>query len=156
MTEGEKARLVAWNREMREVHDRLRHALRVTRKSVAEGHASEAATRDLLLFCHGFCTALTKHHEGEDRELFPAIAAAHPHLRETLRYLEQDHSMIAHLLGGLQQAVDHGSSPADLDRHLEGIAAIMESHFGYEERQLLTVLETLDLEADVHTVFGPL
>lgn len=141
---------------MREVHDRLREALRVTREAVAEGDPAGAATRDLLLFCHGFCTALGAHHEGEDRELFPAIAAAHPHLRETLRRLEQDHSMIAHLLGGLQQAVDHRAGPIELDRHLEGIAAIMESHFGYEERQLLTVLETLDLQAEVRSVFGPL
>ncbi|WP_240195543.1 hemerythrin domain-containing protein [Nocardioides faecalis] len=142
MTEGEKTRLVAWSREMRGVHDRLREALRVTREAVAQGDPAETATRDLLLFCHGFCTALTRHHEGEDRELFPAIAAAHPHLRETLRYLEQDHLMIAHLLGGLQEAVEQSVSPAELDRHLEGIAAIMESHFGYEERQLLTVLAT--------------
>ena len=141
---------------MRGVHDRLRNALRVTREAVAEGDAATTATRDLLLFCHGFCTALTKHHEGEDRELFPAIAAAFPHLRETLRYLQQDHSMIAHLLGGLQNAVEHRASPAELDRHLEGVAAIMESHFGYEERQLLTVLDTLDLHAEVRAVFGPL
>ncbi len=141
---------------MRGVHDRLREALRVTREAVAEGDAAVSATRDLLLFCHGFCTALTQHHEGEDRELFPAIAAAHPNLRETLRHLEQDHSMIAHLLGGLQQSVDHRAGPAELDRHLEGIAALMESHFRYEERQLLTVLETLDLQAEVSSVFGPL
>jgi DNA-binding transcriptional MerR regulator len=32
------------------------------------------------------------HHEGEDRELFPAVASAHPELRGTLRNLEQDHS----------------------------------------------------------------
>jgi len=88
--------------------------------------------------------------------LFPAVAAAYPHLRETLRYPQQDHSMIAHLLGGLQQAVDHCAGPAELDRHLDGIAAIMESHFGYEERQLLTVLDTLDLQAEVRSVFGPL
>lgn len=141
---------------MRRVHDRLREALRATRAAAADGDSAETATRDLLLFCHGFCTALTKHHEGEDRGLFPVIAAAHPHLRETLHYLEQDHSMIGHLLGGFQQAVEQRASPPELDRHLEGIAAIMESHFAYEERQLLTVLDTLDLHAEVHTVLGPL
>ncbi len=96
------------------------------------------------------------HHEGEDRELFPAIAAEHPELRDTLRKLEQDHSMIGHLLGGLQAAVDSAASPDELARHLEGIAAIMESHFRYEERQLLTVLETLALDADPARVLGPL
>ncbi|WP_235585452.1 hemerythrin domain-containing protein [Serinicoccus chungangensis] len=116
----------------------------------------EPATRDLLLFSHGFCTALTAHHVGEDRELFPAVAAAHPHLRDTLRSLEQDHSMIAHLLGALQTAVDQRAGASELDRHLEGVAAVMESHLRYEERQLLPVLETLRLDAEVSTVLGPL
>jgi hemerythrin-like domain-containing protein len=154
--EGEKARLVAWSHELRAVHERLRDALSVTRAALDDGDVAEPATRDLLLFCHGFCTALTGHHESEDRELFPAIAAEHPALRETLRYLEQDHSMIAYLLAGLQAAVERPASPAELNQHLEGIAAIMESHFRYEERQLLTVLETLALTADPHEVLGPL
>lgn len=161
MTEGdnlapERARMTAWAREMRQVHDRLRRALEVTRDAVHDGIAAEAATRDLLLFCRGFCEALTLHHTGEDRTLFPAVVAAHPELSEVIGRLEQDHSMINHLLGGLRAAVTSGAPPADLDRHLEGLAAIMESHFRYEERQLLGVLETLDLTADVAQAYGPL
>lgn len=156
MTEGETTRLIAWSHELRAVHDRLRDALQVTRTALQDPAPAEAGVRDLLLFCHGFCAALTGHHRGEDRELFPAIAAAHPDLRPTLRYLQQDHSMIAHLLSGLQAAVDRSAPPAELDRHLEGVAAIMESHFRYEERQLLTVLDTLSLDADQFTVLGPL
>ncbi len=64
--------------------------------------------------------------------------------------------MIAHLLAGLQAAVARGASSAELDRHLEGVAAIMESHFRYEERRLLAVLETLALDADPRAVLGPL
>ncbi len=156
MSEGEKTRLLAWSRELRGVHDRLREALSVTRRALTDGEPVEPATRDLLLFCHGFCTALTAHHEGEDRRLFPAIAEQRPELRDTLHHLRQDHSMIAHLVAGLQAAVTRAAPPPELDRHLEGVAAIMESHFRYEERQLLTVLETLALEADPHTVLGPL
>lgn len=141
---------------MRAVHDRLREALRLTRTALAEGTAAEPATRELLLFCHGFCTALDGHHQAEDRHLFPAIAEQYPHLRDTLRYLTQDHSMIAHLISGLNESVARASSPGELDRHLEGIAAIMESHFRYEERELLTVLETLELEASATEVLGPL
>src|SRR5699024_10321469 len=126
------------------------------RQAVAAGTPAEAASRDLLLFCHGFCAALTGHHEGEDRQLFPAIAAAHPELADTLRYLQQDHSMINHLVAGLQEAVAREAPAPELERHLEGIGAIMESHFGYEERQLLTVLETLELQADPAQVLGPL
>ncbi len=156
MTEGEKARLIAWNHELRTVHGRLREALRLTRTALASGAPAQPAQRDLLLFCHGFCTALTGHHEGEDRELFPAIAAAHPELREVLRNLQQDHSMIAHLLGALQTAIAREAPPDELDRHLEGVAAIMESHFRYEERSLGVVLEALELDADPGQVFGPL
>lgn len=156
MTEGDKDRLIAWNHEMRAVHERLREALRLTRIALAGGASTEPAQRDLLLFCHGFCTALTGHHEGEDRELFPAIAAAHPELRDVLRKLQQDHSMIAYLLGALQAAVDRTAPSDELDRHLEGVAAIMESHFRYEERSLGVVLEALELNADPGQVFGPL
>lgn len=156
MTEGDKDRLIAWNHEMRAVHERLREALRLTRIALAGGASTEPAQRDLLLFCHGFCTALTGHHEGEDRELFPAIAAAHPELRDVLRKLQQDHSMIAYLLGALQAAVDRTAPSDELDRHLEGVAAIMESHFRYEERSLGVALEALELNADPGQVFGPL
>jgi hemerythrin-like domain-containing protein len=138
------------------VHHRLREALSVTRGSLADGTPGQAATRDLLLYCHGFCTALDGHHQGEDRTLFPAIAAAHPQLRPVLRSLEQDHSMIAHLIGGLRAAVDRAAPPEELDQHLEGIAAIMENHFRYEERQLLTVLETLELTAVPREALGPI
>ncbi|MBY8874573.1 hemerythrin domain-containing protein [Micromonospora sp. PLK6-60] len=156
MSEGEQTRLVAWSRELQAVHVRLREALTVTRQALAAGEPAQPATRDLLLFCHGFCAALTAHHEGEDRDLFPAIAGRHPELREALRYLRQDHSMIAHLLAGLQAAVARSAPPEELARHLEGVAAIMESHFRYEERQLRTVLATLALDADPAVVLGPL
>src|SRR5690606_29547870 len=96
------------------------------------------------------------HHHGEDRTLFPAIADAHPQLAPVLRSLEQDHSMIGHLLRGLEQALEGPADADELLRHLEGIGAIMENHFRYEERALLTVLEELELEADAREVLGPL
>jgi hypothetical protein len=64
--------------------------------------------------------------------------------------------MIAHLLSGLQTALARAAPPDELDQHLEGVAAIMESHFRYEERKLLTLLETLALDANPETVLGPL
>ena len=62
--------------------------------------------------------------------------------------------MISHLLGGLQAAVDRSATADELSGHLEGVAALMESHFRYEERQLLTILQTLDLPASVTDVLG--
>lgn len=152
MTEGDQTRLVAWAHELRAVHARLREALDLVR---ATGTDSRVA-RDLLIYCRGFCTALTRHHEGEDAHLFPAIAAEHPHLAETLRKLTQDHSMMSHLISGLEAALDRDEPPDSVHSHLEGLAAIMESHFRFEERALLQVLESLELAADPVDALGPL
>lgn len=156
VSDDEKARLVAWGREVRAVHDRLRGALRLSQHAVAEGRELPAPGRDLLLFCHGFCAALDGHHRGEDALLFPAVEAAHPELSGQLRKLEQDHAMIGTLLAGLQSAVSREAPPAVLGQHLEGLAAIMESHFGFEERTLVTILDRLELDAPVADVLGPL
>ena len=108
MREDEHDRLIAWNRELTAAHQRLRQALRVTRDALGAGDV-ESGGADLLLYCHGFCAALSGHHISEDAALFP-----------------------------------------------EGLGAIMESHFNYEERQLLDTLSALHLEADPHTFLGPL
>ena len=156
MTERDTNRLIAWSHELRDVHRRIREALRLTRDAVRQGEPAEGASRDLLVYCHGFCAALDGHHRGEDRSLFPAIEQAHPDLAPVLRALERDHSMIGHLLGNLRDAIDRGATASELGRHLDGVAAIMENHFRYEERQLLSVLERLELHAEVRDVLGPL
>lgn len=156
MTDRETTRLIAWSHELRRVHSRLREALAITRDAAHAGQTGASATRDLLLYCHGFCAALDGHHRGEDRSLFPAIEAAHPHLAPVLRALTQDHSMIEYLISELDAAVGRSAPPDELARHLEGIAALMENHFAYEERQLLTVLDTLELDATIETTLGPL
>ena len=156
MTERDTTRLVAWSAELRAVHTLLRRALRVTREAVQEGESMEQASHDLLIYCHGFCAALDGHHRGEDGALFPAIEKAHPQLAPVLRALERDHSMIGQLLGAFRTAVEQSASAAALDRHLEGVAAIMENHFRYEERQLLTILDGLELHISAGDALGPL
>ena len=64
--------------------------------------------------------------------------------------------MIAYLLAGLEDALRSSADAAVIERHLEGIAAIMESHFRYEERELLPVLARLDWDAEPDAVLGPL
>lgn len=154
MTEGEKTRLIAWSNELRRAHDALRDALHLAIESADAG--GPEATRDLLLYCQGFCVALGAHHGGEDRELFPELSARHPELRRVIGKLTQDHDMIATLLVGLERVVHEQAPPEVLRRHLEGFAAIMESHFRFEEREILEVLATLDWDADPQRVFGPL
>ena len=158
MSPGDTSRLIAWHRELSAAHVRLRAALELAQDSLADPQLSDPrpASRDLLVFCLGFCTALGGHHRSEDASLFPELVGRHPELGATIAYLKQDHSMIAYLLSELEPAIRAQAPPEEIDRHLEGLAAIMESHFRYEERQLLTVLATLDLEAGVPDMLGPL
>jgi hemerythrin-like domain-containing protein len=155
VSEDEKNRLIAWNRELTAAHQRLRQALRVTRDSLDAGDV-ESAGADLVLYCHGFCAALSGHHASEDAALFPELSARHPRLRSTIAKLMQDHKMIAALLTQFDHALTASATPDEQVRHLDGLSAIMESHFNYEERQLLDTLSTLDLEADPHALLGPL
>jgi hemerythrin-like domain-containing protein len=109
------------------------------------------------LFCWGFCAALTGHHSAEDGALFPEIAAARPDLAPVIAKLTQDHSMIDYLIGGLQNALRTGSSREATMQHLDGIEAVMESHFRYEERQLIDVLNSVQLgERARSELLGPL
>ena len=68
--------------------------------------------------------------------------------------------MIAYLVADLEHALDRATDPlASRDavgRHLDGVGAIMESHFRYEERALGEVLAALDLRAPREDVLGPL
>nr|WP_246247595.1 hemerythrin domain-containing protein [Cellulomonas septica] len=100
--------------------------------------------RDPLLYCWGFCAALEGHHRSEDDHLFPLLLRAHPDLAPVVGQLRQDHRMIDHLLGSLREAIRSGADADERARHLEGVAAIMESHFRFEERRVLPLLDALD------------
>ncbi|WP_418058335.1 hemerythrin domain-containing protein [Pimelobacter simplex] len=141
---------------MTAVHARLRAALAVTRTALAEGAAVPEPERELLLYCHGFCVALDGHHGAEDDALFPALVSRRPELAPAVAQLRQDHSMLGHLLHALRAATERAEEPAALAAHLDGIEAIMESHFRYEERVLLDVLAGIELPLSVPEAFGPL
>lgn len=156
MREMDADRLIAWDEELRRAHGRLRAALEATRAALDDGAEAPDAASDLLLFCIGFCSALDGHHLSEDRALFPALRAEHPELGDVIDKLMQDHSMLAHLLGALRTAAEAGESRETIERHLDGIGAIMESHFRFEEREILTPLRALHLDRTVPEVLGPL
>jgi hemerythrin-like domain-containing protein len=147
--------LVAWDRELTAAHQRLRQALRVARDEPG-GRAGRSVGADLALYCQGFCAALGGHHGGEDTRLFPELSARYPALRPAIAKLEQDHELIAGLLGELDRALGAAAPPDELARHLDGLAAIMDCHFQFEERQLLGVLATLELDAAPRKFLGPL
>lgn len=147
-------RLIAWDQELRLAHSRLRAALDATRAALVAGQSGPDAASELSLFCIGFCSALDGHHRSEDDALFPVLRAEHPELGGMIDKLMQDHAMLAHLLAGLREAAhaDH----ATIEGHLDGIAAIMESHFRFEEREILEPLRGLYLDRPVVEVLGPL
>ncbi len=156
MSEGtEKARLIAWNRELAATHQRLRETLGRARGALDAGPAG-AGSAELLSHCLAFCSALSGHHVSEDAALFPELSARYPALRPTIAALEQDHAMMASLVRALEGGIREAASPGELGRRLDGLAAITESHFRYEERQLLSVLSGLELDADPRALLGPL
>jgi len=65
--------------------------------------------------------------------------------------------MIDHLIAGLRLALDAGISAEEKRRHLDGIGAVMETHFRFEEKKLIEVLEAsalLSLGDDPTPVLG--
>ena len=147
--------MVAFSTQLREVHQRLRRALSLARRSI-DGEVDVPAGQDLLVFCRGFCSALSGHHRSEDTALFPQILAERPELRPVVGKLLTDHNMLEHLIGEFAAALASEADPEALHRHLDGIGALMESHFGYEERQLLEVLDAVAPEGDARTLLGDL
>lgn len=151
------AQITAWGDELRRVHQRLRQALQIARDSIEDGAAPDTITRDLQIFCWGFCTALDGHHTSEDRTLFPELLRRRPDLAPTIAKLKQDHSMLSYLIKGLEKATTEKAEPEVMLQHLDGIEAVMETHFRFEEKQLLGILDELDdLDLERHEVLGPI
>ncbi|MGH8791473.1 MAG: hemerythrin domain-containing protein [Stackebrandtia sp.] len=150
-------RLAAWGEELREVHRKLRQALAIARESIEDGVPNGRLSEDLLVYCRGFCAALSGHHESENRSLFPRVVRARPDLKPVIEKLSQDHDAIDDLIGGLEHALESGASVEEALRRLDGVEAIMETHFRYEERQLIDVLNAGVVDdADKIELFGPI
>lgn len=144
---------------MRTVHHRLSDALDLAlaaaEKSTDSGLTPPDPASDPVLHCWGFCLALSGHHRAEDLVLFPELAAAQPHLHPVLARLRSDHSMIEYLLGQYRHALAEHRPAAELITHLHGISAVMTTHFRYEERHLIPLLDALDLPPEPQRVLGP-
>ncbi len=155
-TSDPTARLIAFGRQLIDVHQWLRRELVAVRTDVeAAVLGSGPRPKDLRAHCLTFCNALGEHHSAEDDEVFPALSQQFLALRPVLELLFQDHHMVADILRRLATAVDR----LDADRvgdpviarevrgEIDGLTAILESHFDYEERKLVDVLNGLNPEA---------
>jgi len=61
--------------------------------------------------------------------------------------LIEDHQLVAAILRQVRELLEPGrppSAPAALLRELDGLTAILESHFSFEERRIARALDTLD------------
>jgi hemerythrin HHE cation binding domain-containing protein len=131
------SRALAWSRQLSQAHTRLRQQLHDLQANLD----STQAGNGLVMHCIAFCSALTAHHHGEDAGLFGELLRVRPDLRDVVRKLAEDHEMIARILGAVGDLAREAAGAAPerregIRRELGGLAAIMESHFGYEERAI--------------------
>ena len=138
---GPSDRVRALGAELRRLHDRIRGVLDHAREGLDPVAGAAALSDDLVLRCHAVCATLGRHHRDEDAALFPWLRHEHPGLEKVIDRLEEDHAMIGSLLAELERVVREGAGGEVVLRHLEGVDAIMESHFRYEERELVPVLD---------------
>jgi iron-sulfur cluster repair protein YtfE (RIC family) len=148
---GPHERVTALGNELIEIHHQLREELAQLRADVdsyLDGHG-ERPPRDLRAHCLSFCSALTKHHTGEDAGAFPLLAKASPELRPVIAQLENDHQMVRAILHNLEQLLGGIAAQPDAAEakrvrgELDGLTAILESHFAFEEKRIVTALNAL-------------
>ena len=154
--------MAALSEQLVHVHQTLRERLASLRQQAADGAGHGAADAltdaDLLSHCLSFCTAVQTHHTGEDSQLLPALRAAAPELAPVIDNLTEDHALVAGILRQLRELLAPGRPPASPDalvRELDGLIAILESHFSYEERRIAKALDALGPGAWTADVFAP-
>ncbi|MEU8317844.1 hemerythrin domain-containing protein [Nonomuraea sp. NPDC048881] len=133
-------RLAAFGNQLIDVHLRLREELARLRDTAGRG----GSLRDLRTHCLTFCSAITTHHTGEDATAFPVLAAEFPELRPVLEELRRDHEQVAAILRDLETLLT-ADAPAtrDVRTELDGLSALLESHFVYEEKRIVAALNAL-------------
>ncbi|MEK8109914.1 hemerythrin domain-containing protein [Micromonospora sp. M12] len=92
-----------------------------------------------------FCAALGRHHTGEDAGAFRLLAEEVPELRPVIQNLITDHEVVAGILERVEAllAGDTAMPVAEVRAELDGLAALLESHFRYEEKRLVAALNAL-------------
>ncbi len=130
-------RVMAFSAQLRHAHQQLRDQLAAVRADLGRpgGRAS------LTAHCLAFCSALTTHHRGADDGMFTALLRARPDLAPAAGKLREDHAAMATLLSQARTLADRAqAAPAEslpaLRRQLDGLTAITDSHFRFEERAI--------------------
>ncbi|MEU0505437.1 hemerythrin domain-containing protein [Nocardia sp. NPDC005998] len=138
----------ALGQELVAIHHWLRTELTRIRADVsAYAAGSDLRPTQLRAHCTAFCAALTRHHTCEDTAGFPALAGQFPELAPILAELRADHQLVADILRRLTELLDSigPDNSATVRRELDGLAAILESHFQWEERRLVQAFDELEM-----------
>lgn len=144
-----------WNAELQEIHHRLEATLEAARVSVSRGRRGEVSGQDLRMPCFAFCSALSKHHEGEDAGLFPRLANDQPELRPVIDELMAAHLVITEHLTDLRRVLDdETSTTSEILGRLHATKVFMKTHFGDEERRLAGALHELQEAAPPSQLLG--
>ncbi|GAA3098171.1 nitroreductase/quinone reductase family protein [Streptosporangium carneum] len=156
-----EARARAAGDELRALHDWFRGELAALREEADAYLGAHAATgvtagpglelgRHLREHCLTFCTALDRHHTGEDGVAFPHLEERFPQLGQALRRLRQEHRVVERLREELQTLLTQlgpgrpaVADPLRLRAEIHRLASELEAHFDYEEDQLVPVLNAL-------------
>lgn len=144
--------MAALSFQLSQAHQQLRR--QITEIKASLGHR-RLGDDELLTHCLAFCSALTTHHRGEDDGMFAQLQRDYPDLAPTIAKLVQDHTMIDSIVTqvrdlAIRATESRGPTLEAISRELDGLAAIMESHFGYEERAISKALDGLASDAEWH------
>jgi iron-sulfur cluster repair protein YtfE (RIC family) len=121
------------------VHDWFREQLADLRRQAEAGETLRPGT-DLRANCLAFCTALTRHHTGEDGGVFPMLTRHAPELAPVLERLEREHHVVATIQQQIQELVDREGDTAELLPELDRLTAELTAHLSYEEQMLVPTL----------------
>ncbi|MFF9500050.1 hemerythrin domain-containing protein [Streptomyces sp. NPDC014656] len=149
-------RLTAFGNQLVDVHLRLREELARLRSGLdALLSGTGERPHELRARCLAFCSVPTRHHTAEDGGVFPALAGARPELRPVLDEPAHDHVQaeeapvrLQALLDGLPtaSAAPFGAEEARrVSGEPDGPIALVESHFTYEEKELVAALDALSV-----------
>lgn len=159
MTGTGEDRAAAFGIQLVRAHNALRERLQTLQAGLDDPVGSGGGA-ELFEHCLAFCAALTDHHVGEDDGLFAALRTARPDLGPVIDLLVQDHGLIGSILLRVRALADEagGASSerrAAIGRELDGLAAIMDSHFAFEERRIANAIDGLRDDGWGRSVFTP-
>ncbi|WP_433198746.1 nitroreductase/quinone reductase family protein [Nocardia sp. CA-107356] len=138
-------RTAAIGDHLRTVHEQLRRDLATVRAQldqIQDMSEIPSLPTDLRSHCIAFCGALHEHHTNEDG-VFPALARQHPELVPVVERLQREHGVVAAALAELQQLLD-SADPRRQRAEFDRLANELETHFRYEEDELVATLNATD------------